>query len=206
MASSCGLGFTQHGKCFLFFFLFCNFMACGIPGPWLGMKAMTSSLEAWRLNHWIAREVHGKWFLKVKASRSSIPREMKWKLILRLILRLRLKSTRMPSSPHSVGHSSHKASLGSSRGDLVLPFDEKSSKQAEQKEEELGEPLGGLAWHLDVLLIPIPSDTLVFLLGSQWNQGQFKVSQITWSLTSFFSQSRHSASMNPKEPWSTYFT
>lgn len=100
---------------------------------------MTPSLEAWHLNHWSAREVHGKWFLRVKASRSSIPGEMKWKLVFRL----RLKSTRMPSSPHSVGHSSHKASLGSRRGDLVLPFDEKSSKQAEQKEEELGEPPRG---------------------------------------------------------------
>ena len=114
-------------------------MACGIPGPRLGMKAMTPSLEAWHLNPWIDREVHGKWFLRVKASRPSIPREMKWKLVLRL----RLKSTRMPSLPHSVGHSSHKASLDSSRGDLVLPLDEKSSKQAEQKEEELGEPPRG---------------------------------------------------------------
>ena len=101
---------------------------------------MTPSLEAWSLNHWTTMEVHSKWFLRAKASRANIPRERKWKLVLRL----RLKSTRMPSSPHFVGHSSLKASLGSSRGGLVLPFDEKSSKQAdEEEEEELGEPPQG---------------------------------------------------------------
>ena len=50
----------------------------------------------------------------------------------------------MPPSPHFVGHRSHKASLGSSRGNLVLRFDERSSKQAdEEEEEELGEPPQG---------------------------------------------------------------
>ena len=42
----------------LFFMLwFFGHEACGILAPWPGIKPTLSAFEAWRLNHWGAREV-----------------------------------------------------------------------------------------------------------------------------------------------------
>ena len=49
-----------------FFFLWPCPSACGILVPWPGMEPIPSTLEAWSLNHWTAREVPRKILLWVK--------------------------------------------------------------------------------------------------------------------------------------------
>ena len=41
----------------LFYFIFIEHAACGISVPQPGVEPTPPALEAWNLNHWIAREV-----------------------------------------------------------------------------------------------------------------------------------------------------
>lgn len=106
-------------------------------------------------------------------------------------------------SKHSVGQSSHKARLDSSGMWNTFWLLMSRTANTFQERRTVGDHLRRLAiilynqypaslWH------PFPGMLWPFLLDSQWDQVQSKL-QITWSSTSFFWRSWHSASKSPTE-------